>query len=116
MLEAWVAVNIGEWLQWVDLSRSAELASCAKSGERSFLQRLNDRQGRENRDDNRGLQGEPAPVPPVGVDAGAKRGRFAMPNARVKMWFISDRWRIADDLPGRRTMSAYGFAIGSARR
>jgi uncharacterized membrane protein YfcA len=30
----------------------------------------------------------------------------------AKMWFISDRWRIADDLPGRRTMSAYGFSIG----
>jgi uncharacterized protein len=31
----------------------------------------------------------------------------------AKMWFISDRWRIADDLPSRRTMSAYyGFSIG----
>jgi uncharacterized protein len=30
----------------------------------------------------------------------------------AKMWFISDRWRIADDLPGRWTMSAYGFSIG----
>jgi uncharacterized protein len=30
----------------------------------------------------------------------------------AKMWFISDRWRIADDLPGRRTMRAYGFSIG----
>ena len=31
----------------------------------------------------------------------------------AKMWFISDRWRIADDLPGRRTMSAYGFATSA---
>lgn len=30
----------------------------------------------------------------------------------AKMWFISDRWHIAEDLPGRRTMSAYGFSIG----
>ena len=30
----------------------------------------------------------------------------------AKMWFISDRWRIADDLPGRWTMSVYGFSIG----
>jgi uncharacterized protein len=30
----------------------------------------------------------------------------------AKMWFISDRWRIADDLPGRPAMVAYGLAIG----
>lgn len=30
----------------------------------------------------------------------------------AKMWFGSDRWRIADDLPSRRTMGAYGFSIG----
>jgi uncharacterized membrane protein YfcA len=30
----------------------------------------------------------------------------------AKMWFISDRWRIADDLPGRGVMAAYGFSIG----
>jgi uncharacterized membrane protein YfcA len=30
----------------------------------------------------------------------------------AKMWFISDRWRIADDLPGRPAMAVYGFMIG----
>ena len=30
----------------------------------------------------------------------------------AKMWFISDRWHIAHELPGRWTMRAYGFAIG----
>jgi uncharacterized protein len=29
-----------------------------------------------------------------------------------KMWFISDRWHIAPDLPGRPVMAGYGFAIG----
>ena len=29
-----------------------------------------------------------------------------------KMWFISDRWQIAPDLPGRPAMASYGFAIG----
>jgi uncharacterized membrane protein YfcA len=29
-----------------------------------------------------------------------------------KMWFISDRWHIAPDLPGRPAMAGYGFAIG----
>ena len=29
-----------------------------------------------------------------------------------KMWFISDRWHIADDLPGPVVMRSYGFAIG----
>ncbi|HTZ36876.1 MAG TPA: sulfite exporter TauE/SafE family protein [Stellaceae bacterium] len=30
----------------------------------------------------------------------------------AKMWFISDRWHIAEDLPGPWAMRAYGFAIG----
>jgi uncharacterized protein len=30
----------------------------------------------------------------------------------AKMWFISDRWHIAQDLPGRPVMAVYGFAIG----
>jgi uncharacterized protein len=30
----------------------------------------------------------------------------------AKMWFISDRWHIADDLPSRPVMAGYGFAIG----
>jgi uncharacterized protein len=30
----------------------------------------------------------------------------------AKMWFISDRWHIAQDLPGPAAMRAYGFAIG----
>jgi uncharacterized membrane protein YfcA len=30
----------------------------------------------------------------------------------AKMWFISDRWHIAEDLPGPAAMRAYGFAIG----
>ncbi|HTQ35129.1 MAG TPA: sulfite exporter TauE/SafE family protein [Stellaceae bacterium] len=30
----------------------------------------------------------------------------------AKMWFISDRWRLADDLPGRPAMRVYGFSIG----
>lgn len=30
----------------------------------------------------------------------------------AKMWFISDRWHIAADLPGPAAMRAYGFAIG----
>jgi uncharacterized membrane protein YfcA len=30
----------------------------------------------------------------------------------AKMWFISDRWHIAPDLPGPMAMRAYGFAIG----
>jgi len=30
----------------------------------------------------------------------------------AKMWFISDRWHIAEDLPGTGAMRGYGFAIG----
>jgi uncharacterized membrane protein YfcA len=30
----------------------------------------------------------------------------------AKMWFISDRWHIAEDLPGPAAMRAYGFVIG----
>jgi len=30
----------------------------------------------------------------------------------TKMLFVSDRWRIADELPGRPAMLGYGFAIG----
>jgi uncharacterized membrane protein YfcA len=30
----------------------------------------------------------------------------------AQMWFGSDRWRIADDLPGRPAMIGYGIAIG----
>jgi uncharacterized protein len=30
----------------------------------------------------------------------------------TKMWFISDRWHIAHDLPGPVAMRSYGFAIG----
>jgi uncharacterized membrane protein YfcA len=30
----------------------------------------------------------------------------------TKMLFVSDRWRIADGLPGRPTMTGYGLAIG----
>jgi uncharacterized membrane protein YfcA len=30
----------------------------------------------------------------------------------AKMWFVSDRWRIADELPGPLAMRAYGFVIG----
>jgi uncharacterized protein len=30
----------------------------------------------------------------------------------TQMWFGNDRWRIADDLPGRPAMIGYGIAIG----
>jgi uncharacterized protein len=30
----------------------------------------------------------------------------------AKMWFISDRWHVAEELPGRPAMIGYGFAIG----
>jgi len=30
----------------------------------------------------------------------------------AKMWFISDRWHIAEELPRRPAMIGYGFAIG----
>jgi uncharacterized protein len=30
----------------------------------------------------------------------------------AKMWFVSDRWHLAEDLPSAPVMRAYGFAIG----